>query len=989
MSGMGIGTKILLMVGLIFLLFSIGLVTMIGATSFNNLTQVKHAELTRTSQVLTSQIAQMERNAALVARRFEESEPIVSELQLMTELGPYYTAPGSYFGADFRGDGGEIENADQIYLFQSQIKLIQLLLPLRQINNFSSIRFYQISPFDVVDDAPPARLLHLDHEVISVTRFRHKGKQGLPRSYSIRTADFRPPEPNYFGISSAYAFPPDDFYRENRFQLDDDEVVYENFQQNRFVIDRPQSEFVVQNGVPVLQTWYPVRVLLAHPETWEEAMVPVGIVQITQEFDSAAMALLSEQLGLDIALALDNQLLISSLGEVVANTQRLDSAATLTIDQNEYNYAWKPVRFGDQAAQESADGIDTTALQAIVLSPVSELAILTDAQRQQIVQLASITVLLAGILLYLGLLYLLNRPLGALMDGVQRISRGELSHLVNVTSKDEVGQLAVAFNGMAGQVRDLIGSLEQRVADRTRELTEANQAAEIARQKAEKANQAKSEFLSQMSHELRTPLNGILGYTQILRKNRELNTQQLNGLTVIQQSGEHLLTLINDILDLAKIEAQKMELFPTDVYLPSFLDALVRIFRVRAEQKGLTFVYEPLETPNCTIRIDEKRLRQIVINLLSNAIRYTEEGSIHFSIVLLAPYTSPAKNSGNGIPSDEQPSKTVTLRFAVKDTGVGMTVQEMEHLFTPFEQLGGPGQRTKGTGLGLAISQNLARMLGSQIKVESDRGRGSLFWFDLTAPLLFNAPPDPQPPERTIVGYHGKARTILVVDDNRINRRLIVDLLTPLGFTVNEAADGRQAVEMAERNRPDLILMDLRMAGVSGLDATRSIRRRLLDKERNGKNSFQKSANRTVIIAASASAFESDRTESLEAGCDGFLAKPVQPSALLALLEEHLTLRWIYEDDPLSNKSESLTKTVESAFDADINTLIVPPPAEMVVLLELAQRGMMRNIREKAEELITLDADYRPFAEKVSLLAQNFQEKELLAFIQEFQSGED
>lgn len=960
----GIGTKILLVVGLVFLLFSIVLVTMIGTTSFRNLTQIKQAELTRTSQILVGQIAQMERNAAVAARRFEESEPIVAELQLVADLGPYYTEPGSFFAADFADQGGEIENADQIYLFQSQLKLIQLLLPTEQINNFSSIRFYLLSPFDLLPDADPALLLHLGRETITVAQFQREGQHYDPIYHTIATTDFEPPTPNYFGISSAYAFPPADFYRELHFDLDEGAIAHERYERSWRTVDVPRSEFVIEDGVPVLQTWYPVRVPLAHPETWEEALAPVGIVQITQALDSVAMAALAEQLGLDIAFGRSDNLIISTLplGAEANGLNLPANSESITLAENAYTFAWEPVAL----AHGMAD------LQAVVLSPVSELAGLTAALRRQIVQLAVITVLLAGVLLYLGLNSLLNRPLSALMDGVERITHGNLNHSVTVSAKDEVGQLAVAFNDMAGQLRDLIASLEQRVADRTYELTEANRAAELARRKAEQANQAKSEFLSQVSHELRTPLNGILGYTQILRKDRHLNAQQLNGLTVIQQSGEHLLTLINDILDLAKIEAQKMELLLSPVYLPSFVDAPARIFRFRAEQKGLTFGYDAATIPPLTVNVDERRLRQIIINLLSNAIRYTEQGNVNFRIVTLA-----MQERGPSQPTTSERC-TCTLRILVEDSGVGMSHDELAHIFTPFEQQGKPQQREKGTGLGLAISQNLARLMGSRIMVESEPGKGSLFWFDLTAEQIDAAAPQPNLEQQVIVGYEPPQRTILVVDDNQINRRLIIDLLTPLGFRVIEAADGQQAIHLVVEQRPDLVLMDLRMPEFSGLDATRAIR--ALTTNPNGMeaidspNNMAERAASVVIIAASASAFERDRMESLVAGCDGFLAKPVQAPALYHILEEYLQLRWLYEE-PIAATAEALPHDGNS-------TLVLPPPETMEKLLELAQRGMMRNLREEAERLLTHEPRYRPFAEQIRTLAQNLQEKELLALIE-------
>ena len=969
----GIGTKILLVVGVVFILFTIGLAALIGATSFNNLTQLKQAELDRTSQILASQIAQLERNAALAALSFDESEPIVTEIQALTNRGPYYADPGSYFEADFVGKGGEIEDADKIYVFQSQLKLLQLLRSIQQLNSFSSITFYQTSPFDIVPNAAPVPALRLAEDQITLTQFQRKGAANLPIIYTIPTDEFVPPAPDYFDISSAYAFPPEDFYRENHFVRADERVAVANFPRMWRDVTEPTAEFVIDAGVPVLNTWYPVHVSMAHPETWEEEVVPVGFVQIEQRLDAEAIRALARQLGLDMALAQDGRLLVTSLPDanVAASDQRLSEAETIVIDQDAFNYAWQAIAF---------NGVDT-GLQAVVLSPVSELAGPTNALRGQIIQLALITVLLAGILIYLTLYYLLNRPLHALMDGVQRISRGNLNHVVSVGSNDEVGQLGVAFNSMAEQLRSLVGSLEQRVEERTQELTAANQAAEIARRKAEDANQAKSEFLSYMSHELRTPLNGILGYAQILRRNGELTSQQANGLAIIQQSGEHLLTLINDILDMTKIEAHKMDLFPTLVDLPAFLETLANIFRLRAHQSGLNFVYQVAPNLPAAVHVDEKRLRQIIINLLSNAIRYTEQGTVTFSVTRL----DAGRTNGNGASSSESVSMA-TLRFSVRDTGVGLSPEAIEDIFLPFERLGESRQRDKGSGLGLAISQNLAHIMESEIKVESVPGAGSVFWFDLTLPVALSASGRPPAHGREITGYQGRRRTILTVDDNLSNRRLITDLLSPLGFQVWEAASGEEAIRIADERRPDLVFMDLRMAGMGGLEATSAIRQAANARTDRAASSLTpvlsddgSSPRDIVIIAASASAFEKDKAESRVAGCDGFLAKPVQITELFALLERHLGLEWIFaeEGEDAGDGAHSATPS-----DAEGNEMIPPSADELAVLLRLAQRGMMRGIRERAQHLAELDPKYKPFATQLCDLARQFREKDILALIE-------
>ncbi|KAB8334525.1 AAA family ATPase [Scytonema tolypothrichoides VB-61278] len=494
-------------------------------------------------------------------------------------------------------------------------------------------------------------------------------------------------------------------------------------------------------------------------------------------------------------------------------------------------------------------------------------------------------------------------------------------------------------------------TLAAKVAERTLELQEKNlqlQQEIKERQRAEEAaktaNRAKSEFLANMSHELRTPLNGILGYTQIFKKDKALTAQQKNGIDIIHQCGEHLLTLINDILDLSKIEARKMELYPKEFHLPEFLESVAEICRIRAEQKRISLIYKTLSPLPRLIRADEKRLRQILINLLSNAVKFTEKGSITFTV---------------GYQEDK-------LRFQVEDTGIGIASEQLEEIFLPFQQVGEESRKTEGTGLGLAISRQLVQMMGGELKVKSTLGKGSVFWFDLNLPEVFQQSDVKSEEKGNIIGLLGPVRKVLVVDDKWSNRSVLVNLLQPLGFEVTEATNGLDALEKVRELKPDVILMDLVMSVMDGFEATRRLRMLPNFKE-------------VIIIAVSASVFEWDQKQSREVGCDDFLPKPIQKTDLLEKLQVHLGLEWIYEQPENSVRAQSIAPAQTQ------DSLVVAPPAEeLAVLLDLAMRGDLRGIAQRAAKLEELDEQWVPFATHLRQLVKGFKGKQILEFITKF-----
>ncbi len=472
------------------------------------------------------------------------------------------------------------------------------------------------------------------------------------------------------------------------------------------------------------------------------------------------------------------------------------------------------------------------------------------------------------------------------------------------------------------------------------DITERKRAEEAA----EAASRAKSEFLANMSHELRTPLNGILGYAQILKRDKSLTDSQKNGVDIIQRSGEHLLTLINDTLDLSKIEAQKLDLEPSDFHLPEFLKNIADIHRIRAEQKGLSFVYEPLTPLPTGVRGDERRLRQVLINLLGNAVKFTEDGGVAFRVGY-----------------EDRSSESASIRFEVEDTGVGIAPEKLDEIFAPFQQVSGHRKQVEGTGLGLAISQKLVHLMGGELQVNSTPGEGSVFRVVLDLPEVPGWKEAAPKVERTPTGFKGGPKKVLVVDDKEANRSVLVHMLSPLGFEVVEASDGREGLEKAAGIRPDLILMDLVMPVMDGFEATRRIRRSAELKE-------------VVVIALSASVFEHSRRESIDAGCNDFIPKPVRAENLLEKVGAHLGLEWIYGAEA---ETGSPDETEEAPF-------VAPPPEEVASLFDLAQKGHIVPIREQIDRIERLGEQFVPFAAELRKLAKGFHMKQMCGFLKPY-----
>ncbi|MBN1874493.1 MAG: response regulator [Anaerolineae bacterium] len=617
----------------------------------------------------------------------------------------------------------------------------------------------------------------------------------------------------------------------------------------------------------------------------------------------------------------------------------------------------------------------TTKLMLFVILIANSLVVIIALfmLRPQVIQepmvVLSFSVLSLGLISSMSMLifHAIIRPLQEIDQAATQLINAQTAEFFSGSTNQEFVTLAQRFYVVAQQIieyrqrlQDLNRTLETRVMQRTAQLAAQKDELSKAKEAAEAANRAKSVFLANMSHELRTPLNAILGFTELMRHDLSLTGDQRENLDTIGRSGEHLLALINDVLEFSKIEAGRVELQELSFDLHHLLLGVEEMFRLRAEDKGLRLMCNIAPDVPQYVRLDENKLRQVLINLLGNAVKFTETGTITLHVRSEASTVKHEALENAADPhlpltthTSQLASHNVFLHFEVEDTGMGIAAEELDAVFDAFVQTESGQKSQEGTGLGLPISRQFVQLMGGDFTVTSEAGKGSNFAFSVVAQIVDTVEENRIHASRRVVGVLAEQAQIyrlLVVEDNDSNRKLLTTLLSdleiaPLTFEVREATNGREAIALWESWHPDLIWMDMEMPVMDGHMATRHIKATPQGQD-------------TMVIALTASAFEEDRTTILAEGCDDFVRKPFRQADIFEMLSKHLGVRFQYDDVPLATLAEEeetpervLTLTALAALPVELKTAlhaaVLSADAEMVI-------SLVEQIRPQNPRLVTM-----------------------------------